>query len=201
MAKYYSRTPQEFQKYLSSLRTDSKKRNWKNLIYFVDLALLMFVFFMISKLLNPALDVNLKTSTKERVNNLEIYFAKSNQTDKDIATYFLFFKNLSSNSINLSELTAEFTILNELGNLCYKKELMFSQKSIAPNVIEHTQFSIPKISKENLSEECKSLYKKPPFPKTLDTILDFSKKYRFDSYLKLKGEINRELIMTDDYWR
>lgn len=201
MSKYYSRTPDEFRKYLSNLKADTKKKNWKNLIYFIDLALLMFVFFMVSKLLNPALDVNLKQSTKEKFNGLEIYFAKSNQSDKDIATYFLFFKNLTSTSVQFPETKAEFIILNELGDLCYKKEFSFSQKSIAPNVIDFINFPIPKISKEHLGEECKSLYKKPPFPKTLDTIFDFSKKYRFDSYLKLKGEINKELIMTDDYWR
>ncbi len=201
MSKYYSRNPEEFQKYLTNLKADNKKKNWRNLIYFIDLALLMLVFFMISKLINPALDVNLKSSTKEQVNGLEIYFTKSNQTEKDIVTYFLFLKNLTSNSTNFPEVTAEFTIQNELGNLCYKKELTFSQKMISPNVIDFISFVIPKISRENLSPECKSLYKKPPFPKTIDTIFDFSKKYRFDSYLKLQGEINKELIMTDDYWR
>lgn len=201
MSKYYSRTPEEFRKYLDSLKKSDKKRNWRNLIYFIDLALLMFVFFMISKLLNPALDINMKSSTKEKLLNTEIYFAKTNQSEKDVATYFLFFKNSGSSSFNFLETPAEFWISNELGELCYRKSLNLPPKNISPNSIESIIFTIPKISKENLNENCKSLYKKPPFPKTIDTIFDFSKKYRFDSYLKLYGEIQRELILIDDYWR
>ncbi|MCX7999657.1 MAG: hypothetical protein N3A69_12020, partial [Leptospiraceae bacterium] len=201
MSKYYSRTPEEFRKYLDSLRKSDSKRNWRNLIYFIDLALLMFVFFMISKLLNPALDVNLKSSTKEKISSSEIYFAKTNLHEKDIATYYLFIKNLGTSHFYFPETSAEFWIANELGEICYKKNLNFPSKDIPPNTIDSIAFKVPKISKDNLKENCKSLYKKPPFPKTIDTIFDFSKKYRFDSYLRLEGQLQRELILSDDYWR
>lgn len=201
MAKYYSRTPEEFRKYLETLRTSDKKRNWRNLIYIIDLALLMLVFYMVSKLLNPALNVNLKSSNKEKISEIEIYFAKTNQTEKDQVTYFLFLKNLGSSSFNFPETQAEFLIFNEVGDLCYKRNLEFPPKTIAPNVIDSISFVIPKVSRENLKEECKSLYKKPSFPKTIDTVFDFSKKYRFDSYLKLGGSFKKELILIDDYWR
>jgi hypothetical protein len=202
MSKYHSRSPEEFRRYLDNLSQSSKTRSWKNLIYFIDLALLIFIFYMVSKIINPAIDIQLKSSTKANIDKLEIYFAKSNIIDKDLSNYFLFIKNNENKIFEFKETKAIFYLLNEMGEECLKKEINFFKKNIPPNSLESISFSIPKVKKENLPKNCKGIYKKPPFPKTIDTIFDFDQKYRIDSYLKLKvNESKVELILTDENWK
>ncbi len=50
---YHSRSPEEFRDYLDKIKADKGKRNVKNFIIFVDIILLLVVFYMASRFMNP----------------------------------------------------------------------------------------------------------------------------------------------------
>jgi hypothetical protein len=202
MSKYHSRSPDEFKKYIEGLSATPKKRNWRNIIYFVDILLLMFVFYMVSKLLNPAMDIQLRASTRLNLNGLEFYFAKSNTIEKDLSNYFFFIKNTEDKEREFKGAKGLYVLINELGEECFQREISFHTKLVPPTQLQSIPFSIPKISKDRFSKNCKSIYRKPPFPRTVDTVFDFSEKYRIDAYLKLEiNEEKIEFILTDEIWK
>lgn len=55
MAKgYHSRSPEEFREYLESIKKDNKKAFWKQFIIFVDIIIIMVIFYMVYQYINPA---------------------------------------------------------------------------------------------------------------------------------------------------
>jgi hypothetical protein len=82
----------------------------------------------------------------------------------------------------------------------FKKKFSFLKRIISPGISENYSFFFEKIPEKELSEECKSVYKKPPFPRTIDTF--FKKKYRVDTFMYIidnNGE-KKELVLIDDSW-
>jgi hypothetical protein len=198
---YHSRSPEEFRKYLSDLNSPSKTKNWRNVLLLVDLFLLLLVFYMVSKKLNPSLEITSKTSNKITIENLQLYAAKSSAHPPDTIGYFLFVANPTGKPVSFGKdrkLTIE--VKTENNAKCLQKEVQLSEKNISPGISENYSFFFEKIPENELSEECKSVYKKPPFPRTIDTF--FKKKYRVDTFMYIienNGE-KKELVLIDDNW-
>jgi hypothetical protein len=198
---YHSRSPEEFRRYLKELNAPNKTRNWRNILLIIDLFLLLLVFYMVSKKLNPSLEVPSKTSSKIVLSELQIYIAKSNTPLPSSVSYFLFAANQSNQPIVFGNNTKLALIVrSESAQECLKKEFQLTEKNIHPGMSENYAFFFEKIPENELLEDCKSVYKKPPFPRTIDTF--FKKKYRIDTFFYIteaNGE-KKELVLIDDNW-
>ncbi len=198
---YHSRSPEEFRKYLKELNAPNKTRNWRNILLIIDLFLLLLVFYMVSKKLNPSLEVPNKTSSKIVLSDLQIYIAKSITPLPSSVSYFLFAANQSNQPIQFGRNTKlNLVVRSESHQECLKKDFVLSEKNIQPGMSENYAFFFEKIPENELSEDCKSVYKKPPFPRTIDTF--FKKKYRIDTFFYIteaNGE-KKELVLIDDNW-
>lgn len=200
---YHSRSPEEFRDYLDKIKADKGKRNVKNLIIFVDIVLLLVVFYMASSFMNPGGDVQVKKSDKVSREGLEMYVAKSNQKDKDIARYYLFINNPTGETKKFGTfLNGQIEYISETKEICLQKPFTLEEKQILPYTRESFPLQVLKISKDVLNPDCKNLYKTPAFPRTVYTIFDDTKKNRIDFVLKLKGDGGKEIefILPDDSW-
>lgn len=198
---YHSRSPEEFKKYLSELNTPSKAKSWRNILIIIDILLLLLVLYMASKKLNPAVGVSFKTSPKVSIGELQLYITKSNTPPPDSVSYFLFVANKSTHPEDFGkDILLKVSTRTETGKECLYKEFQLVDKRINPGISESFSFFFEKIPENALEEECKSVYKKPPFPRTLDTFL--KKKYRVDTvvYFEDKNGDKKELVLIDDNW-
>ncbi len=198
---YHSRSPEEFRQYVKSLNKDSKTKTWRNVLIFIDILLLLLVLYMASKKINPSVNLNYKSSNRIINNEMQIYASKSSNSPPDSVGYFLFVANKSSVEKTFGrDLKIILSVQSETGTICHKKEFILTEKRINPGISENFSFFFEKIPELELAEDCKSVYKKPAFPRTIDTI--FKKKYRIDTHLFLEekdGE-RKELVFTDDNW-
>lgn len=167
MAKgYYSRSPEEFREFLDSLNQSGKKRSIRNIVIFLDIIILTLVFALAVKFLNPGSIAN--RSNKVLVDEVQVYFTKSNQnfSNRQIS-YFFMLENTSSEVVDFGgeKLQAEFSFQTEEGYLCYKKSLSFAQKKIEPLQTTFYVFSFPIEIISGWQDECSSLItsKRKPF--------------------------------------
>jgi len=198
---YHSRSPEEFREYVKSLNKDSRTKSWRNVLIFIDILLLLLVLYMASKKINPSVNINYKSSSRITVNSLQLNFTKSNTAPLDSVGYFLFVSNKSkTEKLFGRDLKISLQVKSETGKECFTKNFLFTEKKINPGISENFSFFFEKIPELDLPDECKSVYKKPAFPRTIDTI--FKKKYRIDTILFIEernGE-KKELVLTDDNW-
>jgi len=198
---YHSRSPEEFRKYLADLNSSPKTKSWRNVLIFIDVLLLLLVLYMASKKLNPSVGMSLKSSPKLNIGGLQIYITKSNNPPPDSIAYFLFVANKSSKEQNFGrDILLKLSTRTETGKECLYKEFQLVDKKINPGISESFSFFFEKIPESELDEECKNVYKKPAFPRTLDTFL--KKKYRVDTvvYFEDKNGDKKELVLSDDNW-
>ena len=198
---YHSRSPEEFKEYVKSLNKDSKTKSWRNVLIFIDILLLLLVLYMASKKINPSVNINYKSSSRINLNSLQLYLTKSNISPPDSVGYFLFVANKSNTEKSFGkDLKLGLQVKSETGMECLKKEFLLTEKKINPGISENFSFFFEKIPELDLPDDCKSVYKKPAFPRTIDTI--FKKKYRIDTILLIeeKNGDKKELVLTDDNW-
>jgi len=158
---------------------------------------------MASKKINPSMDIAQKSSSKIFLEEgtLQAYFSKSINPPPESIGYFLFIANKSQKEITYGkDLSLKFIVRSETGKECLQKDFQLVDKRISPGMSENYSFFFEKILEEALPDDCKSVYRKPPFPRTIDTFL--KKKYRIDTilYLESKNGIKKELVLTDDNW-
>ncbi len=154
---YHSRSPEEFKEYLKSLNNGSKKRNWRQMIIIIDVFLLIFVFYMVFRALNPGLSDN-SQSAKQLINGIPSYFSLSREKDLDYQGYFWFFENKTKEPITLpiKQWRVTFRILSKEGKLCFEEPLVLAPKTIPPESREFIYHSVS-ISKLNrLPEDCRA---------------------------------------------
>lgn len=142
---YHSRSPEEFRQYLDSLNKNKKKRSLTQVIIIVDILLLMWVFYMISRFLFPGMETSFKPSNKVRIDNTEVYFVKSNENTESETTFFLFASNKSNKDTSFppEDTKLIFNIHNKtVEKECLQKKLAFSPKVLKAGVVESLSFTV-----------------------------------------------------------
>jgi hypothetical protein len=199
--KYHSRSPEEFKNYFQNLHKNPKKKKWRNLLLFIDILLLMFVFYLVSKAINPASEITQKLSNRMNYNDLELYYTKSKTSNQNEVLYFLFIKNNSNNTIKFGDnAIVKYSMISENNEICFNKEIKLGSTNISPNNLQSITLSFPKLAENQLSDDCKNIYKTPAFPRTIYNIN--KKKNRMDSHLMIDfpDGISLDLYITDDSW-
>ncbi len=158
MAKgYHSRSPEELREFLNKVNRPQKKRRWIQIVLYIDIFILMVVFYFVAKNSDPSLGHIGKKSNKVIENQFQIYFEKSKEDEKDSANYFLFVKNQSDKTLVFPENLAqkfEYKIKSSKGLVCVSNNLNFDKKSIGPNETEFFPFSISKKNFQELPKDC-----------------------------------------------
>jgi len=158
MAKgYHSRSPEELREYLNKVNRPQKKRRWIQIILYIDIFILMIVFYFVAKNSDPTLGHTGSKSKKIVENGFQIYLEKSEQHDKENANYFVFVKNLTGNARIFPESPSdkfEYKIKSPSGLTCVSDTLDFDKKNIKPNETEFFSFSISKKKIREMPPEC-----------------------------------------------
>lgn len=200
---FHSRSPEELREYLSKLHSGGGKKNARNFIVFLDIILLLVVFYMASRLMNPGGEVQLKKSEKVEWGGLELYLTRSNQKDSDIATYYIFYNNTSQEIKKFQNIEkGNLEYISETRTVCLQKPFTLEKKEVPAYSRESSTIQVLKIAKESLHEDCRNIYKTPSFPRTVYTLFDKTKKYRIDLVVKLSTTEGKELefIIPDESW-
>jgi hypothetical protein len=158
---YHSRSPEEFRKYLESLNPKTRKKNWIQIMILLDIIILLFVFYMISKKITPDMEISFKPSNKIEYAGLEAYILRSNDSEKDSFSYFMFVKNETDSEILFPSKDSKiiFYIQNNLSEECFQKDIIFPEKKIKPKQKEF--FTIQVDHKDvKQTENCKPFYEK-----------------------------------------
>ena len=158
---YHSRSPEEFRKYLESLNPKTRKKNWIQIMILLDIIILLFVFYMISKKITPDMEINFKPSNKIEYDGLESYIVRSNDSEKDSISYFMVVNNKKDSEIifPLKDSKIIFYIQNNLSEECYQKEINLPEKKIIP---KQKEFYTIQINYKEIkdTESCKPYYEK-----------------------------------------
>ncbi|MDX1957444.1 MAG: hypothetical protein SFU98_02670 [Leptospiraceae bacterium] len=195
---YHSRSPDEFKKYLQELSGGDKKKNWKQFILFLDVLLLLFVFYLASKALNPGSDIKFQPSERVMIEDVEYYFVRSESMLKDELTYFLF--TTTKKEKKLPDRKASLSFVTESGLVCYGIEFTLAEKKIQPNLREYYPINFNRMKKDSLVEECSGIYKTPSFPRSFNTLFK-PKSKRIDAVLKIFLEKEtKKIILKDANW-
>lgn len=199
---YHSRSPEEFKKYMAELNSAPKTKTWRNILIFIDILLLLLVLYMASKKMNPSSGISVKSSSKISISpGFQIYLVKSSVPPPGTVAYFLFLANSTREEVHYGrDKVLKLVVKSETGKECLYKEFQLDDKKVNPGMSESFSFFFEKIPEKDLDEECQSVYRKPAFPRTLDTFL--KKKYRIDTVLLIedKNGDKKELVLTDDNW-
>lgn len=183
MAKgYHSRTPEELREYLESLNKKSKKRNWIQIFIFIDILIILFAFYHVTKNFSPDFQSIFKPSNKIYINNSEIYFSKSNDSTETDYSYFMFYKNISIEEKKFPSENQKFffSIYNKDNEVCISKELNFNTKKILAKGKEFFSFEL---NQKEIPEkaDCIEFFKKADYR----GMSNFFKKTKTKFYLEL----------------
>ncbi len=195
---YHSRSPEELRAYLDRWKNKDRKKSWRNILIFLDLLLLMFVFYLVSKKLGSGGEYR-KSSEKKIFESIEWQLTRSNTVISEQLGYFLFAKNLKNEVIIPDKLNAVLTLKSETGLICRTETFVLPKQKIQSNERAYYSLEFQAGKKSEYPEECSGLFRHPPFPKTVYNVFDFSKKYRVDMILELKSkETNLKFTIEDE---
>ncbi|HMY65712.1 MAG TPA: hypothetical protein PL163_03625, partial [Leptospiraceae bacterium] len=184
-----------------SWKNKDRKKNWRNILIFLDLLLLMFVFYLVSKKFSSVSEYR-KSSEKKIFESTEWQLTRSNTEISEQLGYFLFAKNLSSTPIVPDRLKAVLTLKSETGLICKTETFVLPKQKILPNERAYYSLEFHAGKHSEYPAECSGLFRHPPFPKTVYNAFDFSKKYRVDMILQLKtGEAELKFVIEDERLR
>ncbi|WP_411822435.1 hypothetical protein [Leptospira sp. 'Mane'] len=132
---YHSRSPEEFREFLKSIDQKSKKLRWKQIIIIIDVLLLLFVFYLAFRAINPGSFADPTQSTKQIIDGNSAYLSLSREKEDDFQGYFLFVENKSSEEITVpkADWAGEFRILNKEGIVCYSEKPNWEPRKIPAN--------------------------------------------------------------------
>jgi hypothetical protein len=159
MAKgFHSRSPNEFKDYLDGLKKDQKKVFWKQLIIFVDIILIMLIFYVVYQFINPG-SINLgQKSVVENYQGMRMSLSASQIDQSDGALLYLVVDNKSAlvHSIPSPDWKVFFQWNTESGILCDQNEYipMQSPKKIPPYSSTMLELPIPPPTNPNSLTEC-----------------------------------------------
>ncbi len=142
------------------------------------------------------------SSPKIRIRELELYFTKSDSSNKENITYFLFVKNkgLKTYTFPSHDLTIKFVLKSITGVNCYTKDIVFNPKTVVKDSTEFYAFNISVSELSVIPSVCNSIllpeegiraYRKvfTGVKSDVDAILAFQDK-----------EIQNNLVIKNEKW-
>lgn len=154
---YHSRSPEEFQEFLKKSREAGKSKNRSKLILFFDVILLLFIFAVVARLLNPLAFTGQTESKEVPWEELQLRVTSSREAGKDLPVFFLFAKNQGkvSREFPSKEESLSLKISAGDGLNCLSEVLHFSERRIEPGSTEYFRYSPDESKQAALPPECK----------------------------------------------
>ncbi len=155
---YYSRSPEEFKEFLQKKRDGDKGKTRTRLILFFDVILLLFIFAVVARLLNPIAFTGQSESKEIRLRNLQLRLTADRESGKELPTFFLFFKNPGAETGTFPEKneTVQIKILTGEGLNCFSDTLKIPEKKIEPGKAEFYRYEPDSNLATTLPLECKT---------------------------------------------
>ncbi|TGK17170.1 hypothetical protein EHO61_12150 [Leptospira fluminis] len=158
MAKgYHSRSPEEFREFLKQVQKKGKERSRTKFILFLDLILLLFIFAVVARLINPLAFTGRKESKPTQDSEIRILVSADREGGKEVPVFFLFMTNSSGKEIRYPDRQTEFIgkISTSSGLSCLEEEWKIPEKTILPGKTEFFRYEADEASVRNLPPDCK----------------------------------------------
>ncbi|GBF38679.1 hypothetical protein LPTSP1_16730 [Leptospira johnsonii] len=154
---YHSRSPEEFQDFLRKSKDAGKSNNRSKLILFFDVILLLFIFSVVAKLLNP-LAFSGQTESKEISSGFVSYrLSSSKESPKEFPIFFLFLKNKGTESLSFPNTEDKIRVFIKSGDLnCLEDSWTLISKKLEPGSTNFFRYEISSALLSNLPPECKT---------------------------------------------
>ncbi|MGV3666600.1 MAG: hypothetical protein ACO1NV_10735 [Leptospira bouyouniensis] len=154
---YHSRSPEEFRDYLKQIGDKHKKTRWRQIVLFIDLILVILIFYIGFKALNPGNFQNPTQSEKQIVDGFPTYLSLSREEDEKFQGYFLFIENNTKNQIQIPnpKWKSEFRIKTKQGVLCFQEEIFWEKRIIPANANGFLYHSVSKDKWKSLVADCR----------------------------------------------
>lgn len=154
---YHSRSPEEFQDFLRKSRDAGKSKNRSKLILFFDVILLLFIFSVVAKLLNP-LAFSGQTESKEISSGFVSYrLSSSKENSKEFPIFFLFLKNKGTERLSFPNEGTRIRVFIKSGDLnCLEDSWTLASKTLEPGSTNFFRYEISSERFSALPPECRT---------------------------------------------
>jgi hypothetical protein len=163
MAKgYHSKSPEEFKEYIRNLNKSNKKKNWKQLIIFLDIILLMLIFYFVYQNVNPGIMNIASTSNSVQWKSLKLSLSASQIHSPSQAMLYLLVQNSTNDSIIFPDKNIQFSYSwkTEKSEICNSSNYDYKMESrtIFPNTSTAIEIPIPAPQPHPSIQECNKEY-------------------------------------------
>lgn len=163
MAKgYHSKSPEEFKEFIRNLNQSSKKKNWKQLIIFLDIILLMLIFYFVYQNVNPGVMNIASTSNSVQWKKLKLSLSASLIHSPSQAMLYLLVQNATNESIEFpgKGLQFSYTWKTEKSEICSSSnyDYRMETRTIHPNTSTAIELPIPAPQPHPSIQECNQEY-------------------------------------------
>ncbi|TGM56874.1 hypothetical protein [Leptospira vanthielii] len=154
---YHSRSPEEFREYLKQIGDKNKKTRWRQVVLLIDLVLVVLIFYIGFRALNPGSFQNRTQSDKQIVDGYPTYLSLSREEDDLFQGYFLFIENGTKTEIQVPNPNwkSEFRIQTRQGILCFKEEIQWETRTIPAQANGFLYYSVSKKKWKDLVVDCR----------------------------------------------
>lgn len=154
---YHSRSPEEFREYLKQIGDKNKKTRWRQIVLLIDLVLVVLIFYIGFRALNPGSFQNRTQSDKQIVDGYTTYLSLSREEDDLFQGYFLFIENNTNSEIQVPNphWKSEFRIQTRLGILCFKEDIQWEKRTIPAQANGFLYYSVSKNKWKELVADCR----------------------------------------------
>lgn len=144
---FHSRSPEEFREYLDSLQKNQKKTFWKQLIIFVDIVLLLLIFFFVYQYIQPGSFSQSQKITVDNFQGLKLGLSASQIGSYNGAFLFLVLDNQSGIDQNLPspDWTLTYAWRTPDDRLCEERPFQWQTPSrlVTPNTVLVLEIPLP----------------------------------------------------------
>lgn len=154
---YHSRSPEEFREYLKQIGDKNKKTRWRQIVILIDLVLVILIFYIGFRALNPGSFQNRTQSDKQIVDGYPTYLSLSREEDDLYQGYFLFIENNTKTEIQVPNprWKSEFRILTKQGLLCFQETIQWEPRTIPSQANGFLYHSVSKKKWKDLVVDCR----------------------------------------------
>lgn len=154
---YHSRSPEEFREYLRNIGKSAKKSRYRQFVLIFDLVLIILIFYIGFRALNPGTFGDRTQSEKQIVDGHSSYLSLSREEDNLYQGYFLFIDNNTTKPISVpfTEWKAEFRIKTRSGILCYNEPIVWEKRQIPSEAKGFLYHSVSKKKLKELLPDCR----------------------------------------------
>ncbi|PJZ45830.1 hypothetical protein [Leptospira brenneri] len=154
---YHSRSPEEFRDYLKQIGDKNKKIRWRQIVILIDLVLVILIFYIGFRALNPGSFQNRTQSDKQIVDGYPVYLSLSREEDEKFQGYFLFIENNTKTEAKFPNpnWTSEFRIQTKQGLLCFQEKIEWETRTIPGRANGFLYHSVSKQKWKELVPDCR----------------------------------------------